>query len=362
MSEENPKNARLKLDWIDELEIRKADSTIDQRLAALAQYEAATGWADFAAIDRDKVKAYLEALRQTPTRMRTKQAKVRHVRGFFDWMIADERLRPKKVRKALLSLRLTDKETRAGNAVKTVNHATVAQILDTIQSMPKTNAVERRNRALLAFTLLSGARDGAIVTMKVKHVLWAEREVQQDPNEVATKASKMIQTWFFPVGDEIKAEVGDYLSYLKDELGFGPNDPLFPSTRVGQDDLDRFAPIGLTKDHWASAAPMRKVFKDAFTANGMRYYNPHSFRNTLTALAYELGLGPMEMKAWSQNLGHEKLDTTYNSYGNLDANAQRRAMMNIGQNPKGDEAEAMRRMIEEAVARQLKGGDGKEAA
>ncbi|WP_427451994.1 hypothetical protein [Litorimonas sp. WD9-15] len=132
--------------------------------------------------------------------------------------------------------------------------------------MPSASAVDRRNRALLAFTLLSGARDGAIITMKVKHVLWAEREVLQDPNEVATKASKMIATWFFPVGQAIEDKVASYLAYLKDELGFLPDDPLFPSTRMGQDDQDNFAPIGLSKTHWARAAPMRKVFKDAFTA------------------------------------------------------------------------------------------------
>ena len=354
MPEVNPKNERLKLEWIEELQIQKAESTIDQRLAALGQYEAATGWADFTAIDRDKVNAYLEALRATPTRMRTKKAKVRHVRGFFDWMRDDEKLRPKKVRKALLSLRLTDKEERAGNAVKRVNHATVAQIIDTIKSMPKASAIERRNRALLAFTLLSGARDGAIVTMKLKHVLWNDREIIQDPDEVATKASKMIQTWFFPVGQFIEDEVESYLSYLKDELGFTANDPLFPSTLMGQDDQDRFAPMGLTKAQWSSADPMRKVFKAAFTANGMRYYNPHSFRNTLMALAYELNLGPKEMKAWSQNLGHSKLDVTFNSYGNLDANAQRRAMLEIGKTPKPETGmAAIQAMVDEALARRI---------
>ncbi len=354
MPEVNPKNERLKLEWIEELQIQKAESTIDQRLAALGQYEAATGWADFATIDRDKVNAYLEALRATPTRMRTKKAKVRHVRGFFDWMRDDEKLSPKKVRKALLSLRLTDKEERAGNAVKRVNHATVAQIIDTIQSMPKASAIERRNRALLAFTLLSGARDGAIVTMKLKHILRNDREIVQDPDEVATKASKMIQTWFFPVGQIVEDEVASYLDYLKDELGFTPNDPLFPSTLMGQDDQDRFAPMGVTKAHWSSAAPMRKIFKAAFTANGMRYYNPHSFRNTLTALAYERDLSPKQMKAWSQNLGHEKLDTTYNSYGNLDANAQRRAMLEIGKAPKPEAGmAAIQAMIDEAVAKRI---------
>ena len=37
----------------------------------------------------------------------------------------------------------------------------------------------------------------------------------------------------------------------------------------------------------------------------------------------------MQMKAWSQNMGHEHLDTTYNSYGQLNPNAQREAMLSL---------------------------------
>jgi len=47
MDETNPKNDRLKLAWMEDLEIGKAPSTIDQKLAALSQYELATRWADF---------------------------------------------------------------------------------------------------------------------------------------------------------------------------------------------------------------------------------------------------------------------------------------------------------------------------
>ena len=86
----------------------------------------------------------------------------------------------------------------------------------------------------------------------------------------------------------------------------------------------------------------------------MRYYNPHSFRNTLMALAYELDLGPMAMKAWSQNLGHSKLDVTFNSYGNLDANAQRSAMLEIGKTPTPEAGmAAIQAMIDEAVAKRM---------
>jgi integrase len=329
MTELNPKNERLKLAWIEDLEIEKATSTIDQKLAALSQFEAMTDYADFVAFSRDIVKTYLAAIRQTAISWKTKAAKVRHVRSFFDWMVMEEHLKPKAVRKAIASLRLTDKEARAGSAQRTVKHPTLDQIESTIRAMPNGTAIERRNRALIAFTALSGARDGAIISMRLKHVRLAAREVEQHPDEVDTKASKLIQTWFFPVGNFIETEVVTYIAFLRDDLGFTDNDPLFPKPKMGHDASDQFSAVGLSKDRWTTAQPMRNIFRAAFTANGLRYYNPHSFRNTLWALAYERKLNPEALKAWSQNLGHENLDTSFNSYGRLDANTQRRAMMDL---------------------------------
>jgi len=48
---------------------------------------------------------------------------------------------------------------------------------------------------------------------------------------------------------------------------------------------------------------------------GLQYFNPHSFRNTLVRLGQDLCKSPEEFKAWSQNLGHEKVLTTFVSYG-----------------------------------------------
>jgi integrase/recombinase XerD len=67
---------------------------------------------------------------------------------------------------------------------------------------------ERRNRALVAFTLLTGARDSAIASMKLKHVDLKEGCVQQDAREVKTKFSKTFTTYFFPVGCGIQGDCG----------------------------------------------------------------------------------------------------------------------------------------------------------
>jgi integrase len=118
--------------------------------------------------------------------------------------------------------------------------------------------------------------------------------------------------------------VADWIGYLREELGFGPDDPLFPATRSGIAENGTLAPIGLTRECWATASPIRAILKAAFHAAGLPYFNPHSFRKTLVRLGMEVCRGSAEaFKAWSQNLGHDEVLTTFSSYGNIPAHRQR---------------------------------------
>ena len=77
---------------------------------------------------------------------------------------------------------------------------TLEQIRHAIQAMPATTDIERRNRALIAFTILTGARDGAIASFRLRHIDIAEGKIDQDAREVQTKFSKSFVTAFFPGG------------------------------------------------------------------------------------------------------------------------------------------------------------------
>ena len=66
--------------------------------------------------------------------------------------------------------------------------------------MPATTDIERRDRALIAFTILTGARDGAIASFKLRHIDIAEGKIDQDAREVRTKFSKSFVTSFLPGG------------------------------------------------------------------------------------------------------------------------------------------------------------------
>src|SRR5262249_20684286 len=128
--------------------------------------------------------------------------------------------------------------------------------------------IDVRNRAVIAFTLLSGARDGAIASLKLKHVDVGEGKLVQDAREVHTKFAKTFTTWFFPVGDDIRQIVADWFDFLTSKRLFGPVDPLFPATEVVQDQDYQFQAGGLSRQHWSNATPIRTIFREAFTHTG----------------------------------------------------------------------------------------------
>jgi integrase/recombinase XerD len=79
---------------------------------------------------------------------------------------------------------------------------------------------------------------------------------------VQTKFSKSFVTTFFPVGEDIRQKVIDWVSYLRGEKLWGLDDPLFPATKVAVGNGLRFEAIGLDRKHWSSAGPIRQSRPD----------------------------------------------------------------------------------------------------
>jgi integrase len=175
---------------------------------------------------------------------------------------------------------------------------------------------------VLLHAMLTGARDGAIASMKLKHVDLTANSVTQDAREVKTKFSKTFTTFFFPVSEEIREIVAEWVLYLGREKLWGDDDPLFPATQVAPGPDHQFAVSGLQRAHWSSASPIRTIFREAFERAGLPYFNPHSFRSTLVRLGEDSCKTPEQFKAWSQNLGRERVLTTFLSYGEVSRDRQ----------------------------------------
>jgi integrase/recombinase XerD len=122
----------------------------------------------------------------------------------------------------------------------------------------------------------------------------------------------------------------------------------FPKSKVAPGDDLAFRAVGLDREPWANANPVRAIFKEACALAGLPYFNPHSIRNTLVHLAYDRRLDAERFKAWSQNLGQESCLTTFSSYGQIPP--ARQAEIIRGLSPHG---EGSNNLVEPALLRRL---------
>jgi integrase len=254
------------------------------------------------------------------------------VKAFFFWLAGQPGYKSKIAYDDANYFNLSDKDVRIANATRQRPVPSLDQINHLLATMPAVSDIELRNRSLIAFTILTGARDGAIASLKMKHINLVERVVHQDARDVRTKASKSFRTWFFPVGGDALEIFTDYCQHLRDKLLWGNDDPLFPATLIAIDESGGFAPCGLRRENWKSAGPIREIFKAAFEEAGLPYFNPHSFRNTLVQLGERTCTTAETFKAWSQNLGHEQVLTTFSSYGSVAPHRQAELIRGLGIN------------------------------
>jgi integrase len=340
MRTHNPQNERIKRAYFAYLADAQGFSgpTLDGVAKAINRFETYTKFRDFKGFHIEQAKGFKLSLADQMS-LRTKDrlskatlyATLTALKRFFIWLAGQPGYKSRVSYSDAEYFNLSAKDTRIAKAQREQRVPTVEQVLHVIRSMPAGTDIERRDRALIVFTILTGTRDRATASLKLKHLDIGQRKVDQDARQVNTKFSKTFTTWFFPIGDEVVQIVGDWFNYLQQEKLWGPDDPLFPATRIVVGSGQRFEVSGLDRKHWSSAGPIRKIFKNAFTSAGLPYFNPHSFRKTLAQLGEKRCHTPEQFKAWSQNLGHEKVLTTFSSYGDVSAARQRDIIRDLAQ-------------------------------
>jgi integrase/recombinase XerD len=338
MKTHNPQNERIKRAYFTYLvEARGySEATLDGVAKAINRFETYTRFRDFKTFHIEQAKGFkaslaeqISARTKDPLSKATLHATLGALKQFFKWLAGQPGYKSKISYSDAEYFNHSARETRIAKARRPTTVPTLEQIR-VIQTMPAGTAIERRNRALIAFTILTGVRDGAIASLKLKHVDVKECRVDQDARQVRTKFSKSFETFFFPVGDGIRLVVIDWVRYLQQENLWGLSDPLFPPTKTVSGASRRFEVSGLDRKHWKSAGSIRKIFRVAFATAGLPYFNPHSFRNTLALLGGQICKSPEEYKSWSQNLGHENVLTTFSSYGDVAKHRQAEILRGLG--------------------------------
>jgi len=332
-------NERIKHEYATYLRHAKGldEVSIDKARAAIRRFEESTKFKPFKKFHRRQAadfKVYLDKQKNLksgkPLGISTVDAILRLVKNFFHWLARCAGFKRVLTYNDVEYFNNTRKAGRVAHAQRQIPYPSMRQAAHAFQAMPFGTEFEMRDKALFAFFMLTGARDGAVASLKLKHVNTELGHVFQNAREVNTKAARDIMCQFFPVDALYWDCFIAWVAYLKQVKLFGPEDALFPKARVGVIEGKGFANLGLSRDGFANASKLNGIIRGAFAAVQMPEYTPHAFRKTLTHYGNETCKTMEEFKAWSMNLGHKNVATTVNSYLPVTTERQMELIRNLG--------------------------------
>jgi integrase/recombinase XerD len=325
MTKVNAKNERTKRSFFRYLKNADGccDSTINNIESAILLWQEFSKDEDFALFNPDKAIAFKQWLAKRVCRGKaislvTYHSYLRYLRKFFVWLVRETGYRSRIKPNAVDYLKVTEREERMATQSMPRNYPSLAYVKQLVDSIKVTNEIDQRDRALISFTLLSGMRDKAIATLPLGCFDDETLTITQNPRRgVDTKFAKLIPTTLFRFDEQLFQIVIDWPRHLRLK-GFGSQDPLFPRSRLekGKDGLTFEAANEVEPVFWQGTGRVREIFKVRSEKAGLPYFQPHTFRHLAINLAFKACKNGEEIKAISQNFGHEHIPTTLAVYGN----------------------------------------------
>lgn len=317
----NAENERLKSRYERYLREAKGqdEKSIDKTRAALVRFEETTNYKAFKKFHVDQARSFKNALGKAknstgkPLSLTTTDAALRLVKGFFHWLAGQQGFKKVLSYSDVEYFNNNRNDARAAHAQRSIPFPSMQSCAHAFQAMPEQTEIQRRDKAMFAFLMLTAARGGAVASMRLKHINLIDGTVFQNGREVKTKFSKTFVTTFFPVDKTYLEYFTSWVEYLRNDLYFGAEDALFPKPAMRLEN-GKFIFDRLSRDPYANTSKINAVVRTAFTNVQMQDYAPHSLRKTNVQLMIELRLTTEQEKAWSQNLGHESMKTTVSAY------------------------------------------------
>ena len=214
-------------------------------------------------------------------------------------------------------LHMTKKDRRVAGQSALRQFPSLEHILKLTGSIQITSEIDQRDRALIALTTMTGIRDTALATLPFNSFNDHDLTISQNPrNGVETKFSKNITTAILNFDNNLIEYFLAWVQTLKAK-NWNAAAPLFPRSKLEQGEESILFAISTTviPEFWSGADCVRAIFKKRAKTAGMPYYPPHCFKHFAIAHALLYCKSGEEIKALSQNFGHEHVATTFASYG-----------------------------------------------
>jgi len=242
MAKHVEENERIKHDYATYLRHAKGQEkkSIDKGRAALRQFAGSTKTKPFKKFHRQQaanLKVYLAKQKNAktgkPLAFSTVDAILRLVKGFFHGLVSREGFKRVLTYPDVEYFINTLKAGRVSHAQRAIPYPSMQQAAHAFQAMPFEDHFDKRDKALFAFFMLTGARDGAVASLRLKQVNIKLGHVFQHAREVKTKNAKNIMCQFFPVEAAYLKCFTAWVEFLANEKLFGPDDALFPKADMG---------------------------------------------------------------------------------------------------------------------------------
>ncbi|MDH3892835.1 MAG: site-specific integrase [candidate division Zixibacteria bacterium] len=327
MARISSKNEKIKRRYLRRLREAEglAESTVLCVEKAVYLYEDFVRHEDYALFNQNKAinlkKWLLKRTHKGQTiSISTVHGYLRHLKRFFTWLSDQPGYKSRINADSVSYLSLDKKQVREATARRLVDFPPLGYVEKLADSIVIKTEIDRRDQALIAFSFLSGMRDKAIATLPFGCFDRETLRVDQDPAKgVQTKFGKSFVSVLFPFSDKLREYVVGWAEYLEKHKHFAPTDPLFPKSKVEQESGGlTFVANEVDRNFWKGTGSIRSIFQKRSEMAGLAYYHPHTFRHAAIYLARKLCRNAEEIKAVSQNVGHEDVGTTMMTYGTLD--------------------------------------------
>jgi len=322
----NKENERMKFKYRNHLKRinRKDWKTVIAELKHIIVFEKFISFASFAKYKDELADSYIQFLTKEGYSLSFLTDNLRSLRNFLYWLERQRGYRGKIKYDHIEYLNISKNQLLTAKASNYKKSYTFDDILSTINSMPTTNIIDRRNKAIVCLQALCGLRISELRTVKIKSIICEDGKcfVHINPKTIQTKFAKTRNANFLSLPENITKTVIDWKGYLL-SIDFNVDDFLFPQI---QNSFTQASLIEkkITKKEIKSTTTIRQIFKKAFTKAGHEYLKPHSFRTTIAKWAERQS--PLVLNAIRQSLGHSSIDTTLSSYGQLSDYDQRKAI------------------------------------
>ena len=351
----NPQNNIIKHKYLRYLEHVKGllPITISKYEKPIHYYEIFFNDEDYGKYNMEKAIMYKEMLLEEELGPSTIRAYLNHIKVFFSWLQQQPGFRSKISLNDVEYLNTTKKDKRLASQIVIKEFPSKEYVMKLAESVDKNTDIGFRNKALISFLYCTGMRDSAVMTLPLGCVDVDQMMVTQDPRlGVDVKFSKIIYSKIFQFENTLIENILGWIMRLN-ILGFSSNNPLFPKSKEAMSDKGYSFENAteVSQEYWKSTVSLREVVKEAAIRAKVKYYPPHSYRHAAIVRALKASKNAMEIKAVSQNFGHEEVATTMSYYGNLPPNELMEVVGkinfdNFSQNPSSAD---LKRTLEEAI-------------